>query len=60
MRKYFDHAFEGLCNTLQPFAELVGCMGECAKITLVYITIPLWIVPYMVYLKIKERKENHA
>lgn len=57
MRKYFDHAFEGFCNTFQP---LTDCMVEVAKIILVYATIPLWIVPYMVYLKIEERKENNA
>lgn len=51
MREYFDHAFEGLCNTVAPMVEI-------AKITLVYVTIPLWIVPYAIYRKIEERKQN--
>ena len=54
MRKYFDHAFEALCNTVQPIAD---CVVEAAKITFVYVTSPLWIVPYMVYRKIEERKQ---
>ena len=53
MRKYFDHAYEGFCNSFQPLIE-------GAKVTFVYITIPLWIVPYMVYRKIEERKQDHA
>lgn len=57
MREYFDRAYECLCNSFQPLAD---CVVEAAKITLVYLTIPLWIVPYMVYRKIEERKQNHA
>ena len=57
MRKYFDHAFEDFCSAIQPLAD---CVAEAAKIIVVYATIPLWIVPYMVYRKIEERKQDHA
>lgn len=55
MRKYFDHAFEALCNVVQPISD---CAAEAAKVIVVYVTIPLWIVPYMVYRKIEERKSK--
>lgn len=57
MREYFDRAFEDFCNAVLPF---VACMLEIFKIVIVYSTLPLWIVPYMVYRKIEERKHNHA
>ena len=57
MREYFDRAYEAFCNTVQQIAD---CVAEDVKITFVYITIPLWIVPYMVYRKIEERKQDHA
>lgn len=57
MRDYFDNAYEGFCNSFRP---LTDCMIEVAKIAFVYVTLPLWIVPYAIHRKIKERKENHA
>lgn len=57
MREYFDRAFEDFRSAIQPLAD---CVAGAAKIIVVYATIPLWIVPYMVYRKIEERKQNHA
>lgn len=57
MREYMDRAFEDFCNSVLPFA---ACMLEIFKIVIIYSTLPLWIVPYMVYRKIEERKQNHA
>ena len=55
MREYFDHAYEGLCDSVQ---QVVGNMAELFIIALIYLTIPLWVVPYMVYLKIEERNDQ--
>ena len=46
MREYFDHAYEGFCNSFLPLIE-------CAKVFFVYITLPLWIIPYAI---LKRRK----
>lgn len=59
MRKYFDHAYEGFCNSFMQITDLVNCMVEVCKIILVYTTIPIWIIPYMTYRKIEERKDNN-
>lgn len=56
MRKYFDHAYEGFCNSVQP---ITNCMVEVCKIILVYATFPIWVIPYMIYRKIEERKESN-
>lgn len=48
MRKYFDHAYEDFCNSVQP---ITNCMVEVCKIILVYATFPIWVVPYMIYRK---------
>lgn len=53
MREYFDRAFEDFCNSVIPVAER---MLELLRVSFVYLTLPLWIVPYMVYRKIEERK----
>lgn len=59
MRKYFDHAYEGFCNSFMPITNLVNCMAEVCKIVFVYATLPIWIIPYMTYRKIEERKDNN-
>ena len=48
MKKYFEHAYEGFCNSMEPFVHLTQVMGEVAKILFVYITIPLWVIPYAI------------
>ena len=59
MRKYFDHAYEGFCNFMQPFISLAEVVGEVAKIVFVYATLPIWIIPYCLLLRRKgERREG--
>lgn len=53
MREYFEHAYEGFCNTFFPF---VNCMVDIAKIIFVYGTLPIWIIPYALFF----RKENEG
>ena len=54
MREYFDHAFESVVSTLRP---LVNTMVEITMIIFVYTSIPLWIVPYMIYRKKRGEKK---
>ena len=54
MRDYFDHAYETLRELLEAFAGI----GKCAAITCIYITIPLWIIPYAIGKKLKQGRAN--
>jgi hypothetical protein len=58
MRKYFDHAFEGFCNTMEPLADLAIRVVAAVIITVIYATIPLWIVPYVIFFRDTEEKED--
>lgn len=60
MREYFDHAYEGFCKTMQPFGDLAGAMGEVAKILFVYVTLPIWILPYKLILRRKDVENGKA
>lgn len=53
MSEIFEHAYEGLCNLIHRFIDFVGMVGKCVLICLVYITIPLWAIPYAIYKKVK-------
>ena len=58
MREYFEHAYEGFCNTFGPFG---GMLLECMIIIFVYCTLPVWIVPYALFFrKEKERGGEDA
>lgn len=48
MREYFEHAYEGFCNSMEPFLHFAQCIGEVGKVIFVYITIPVWIIPYAI------------
>ena len=55
MSEYFDHSYEGFCNSLQPIIRLAEFMAEVVKATFVYATLPIWVIPYKL---IKQRKEK--
>lgn len=61
MRKYFDNAYEGFCNSFQPIIHLAEIMAEVAKVTFVYVTLPIWVLPYKLIFRKREndgRSEN--
>lgn len=60
VRKYFDHAYEGFCNSMQPFIRLAEVMEEVAKIVFVYTTLPIWIIPYRLFLRRKEKQNENT
>lgn len=51
MSDYFEHAFEGLCNSLGNLRYL----GEVLLVALIYLTVPIWSIPYWLLFK-RERK----
>jgi hypothetical protein len=56
MKEYFEHAYEGFCNSFSSPCDFAEAIAEAAKIACVYITVPLWIIPYAI-IKKKRKKE---
>ena len=47
IKEIFEHAYTGMKNTLNDFAEeVVIPLGEIAVICFIYITVPIWFIPY--------------
>lgn len=53
MRKYFEHAYKGFCIGVSELLYFASVLGEVALIIAIYITLPLWIIPYSIYRKKK-------
>ncbi len=49
MREIFDNAYEALFD----FIYLCESLGKLFLVIFVYLTIPLWILPYMICKKKK-------
>lgn len=70
MKEVFEHAYEAYTNFIVECVGLAERLGNCVLIALVYITAPLWILPYHIWHNrtatksaieksdIDERKEN--
>ena len=56
MRKYFDHAFEGFCNSMEQYVLFAVNIAKVVIIAVIYITIPIWIIPYCIFTGRKESK----
>ena len=50
MKENFDTAYKAFRDLVVGFASI---MVEIAKMLLIYFTIPLWIIPYVIYKKSK-------
>ena len=44
VREYFDHAYEGFYYTFRTFSEMI-------IVCIIYITIPLWVIPYSLFFR---------
>lgn len=53
MRKVFEHAYEGISDLIVNLADFGLSICKCVLIILIYITIPIWIIPFAVYKKLK-------
>ena len=53
MRKVFEHAYEGASNLIVNFTNFGFSICKCVLVILIYITIPLWIIPFAIYKKLK-------
>lgn len=54
MRDYFDHAYTTFLEILEAFADI----GKGVAIACIYITTPLWIIPYAIGKKLKQGRIN--
>ena len=53
MKEIFEHAYEGFCNLIRGFIDFTEFFWKTVLVILVYLTIPLWIIPYAIYKKMK-------
>ena len=53
MKEYFDHAYFTFLAVLNEFAGI----GRGIAVSFIYITIPIWIIPYAICKKLKQAKE---
>ena len=56
MKEVFDHAYEGFCYSMIAATEFTMRIFRCVCVVLIYLTIPLWFIPYVIYRKKKEGK----
>lgn len=54
MIKYFEHAYKQFVNAIKDLCENLVVLGEIAAIVLIYLTLPVWILPYWLYKKNKK------
>ena len=53
MREVFEHAYEGISNLLVNITDFALSIVKCVFVVLVYLTIPIWVIPYAVYKEMK-------
>lgn len=59
MKEYFEDAYDDFMSLPETFAEIGKDVLEIIEYILIYITLPIWVVPYFFYKKIKKRvKQN--
>ena len=55
MREYFDDAYESLTEN---WAVVVEALREACSRFFVELTIPIWIIPYVLFFRKNERKKK--
>ena len=49
MKVIFEHAYLGFIDSIRDLYEFICDLGNVVIIVAIYLTIPLWIVPYAIY-----------
>lgn len=53
MKKTFENAYNVACEGIKDTVDLVVMFGKFVLTALIYITVPLWIIPFAIYKKVK-------
>ena len=54
MREDFEDAFYLFCDTLEAIRDVIKLIMRC----IIFITLPIWIIPYAIRRKVREGKDN--
>ena len=60
MKDYFEDAYDDFMSLPETFAEIGKDVLEIIGHILIYITLPIWVVPYFFYKEFKKRSDNNA
>jgi hypothetical protein len=55
MKDVFEHAYQGTLNLFSEAVEIVVACGKVMGVCMVYLTIPIWLLPYALFLRKGER-----
>ena len=53
MKEIFENAYNVACEGIKDTVDLVVMFGKFVLTALIYITVPLWIIPFAIYKKVK-------
>ncbi|MBQ3257842.1 MAG: hypothetical protein IJA67_10590 [Oscillospiraceae bacterium] len=56
IRKMFEDAYTGCAGALYELGRCFGYLGRMLLQFLIYVTVPLWALPYWWYRRRRERK----
>lgn len=55
MKDIFEHAYQGTLNLFLEAVKIVVAFGKVMGVCMVYLTIPIWLLPYALFLRKGER-----
>lgn len=59
MKDVFEHAYQGTLNLFSEAVEILFACGKFLGVCMVYLTIPIWFLPYALFLRKGEKiKDN--
>lgn len=51
MKGVFEHAYQGTLNLFSEAVEIIVAFGKVIGVCMVYLTIPIWFLPYALFLR---------
>ena len=55
MKDVFEHAYQSTLNLFSEAGEIVVACVKVMGVCMVYLTIPIWLFPYALFLRKGER-----
>ena len=53
MKEIFEHAYKGFYESTRNYYEFICSLGNAVLILAIYLTLPLWIIPYVIHKRKK-------